>query len=145
MEKTLDLDALIHSLSLQPLAGEGGLWAPIYRDESSNAIYFAMKSPDFSAWHRIPEPELWIHIAGSPTELFTIESARLHRTILDHNSTTATYRVPPNTWMAARPIRDWSLQVCALTPAFSAMTLASRAELQSAFPEINELPDLFHG
>ena len=140
----MDFPSLISTFNLQPLEGEGGLWAPIYRDSSSNAIYFAMKSPDFSAWHKIPEPELWIHISGEPTELFTIESGQLKRTLLDHNSPTPTYRVAPDTWMAARPLRDWSLQVCALTPAFSAMTLASRSELKDSFPTMRELPDLFH-
>ncbi|NDE71992.1 MAG: hypothetical protein EB054_04745 [Actinobacteria bacterium] len=140
----MDLDHLSSALKLQPLEGEGGLWAPIYRDSASNAIYFAMKNPDFSAWHKIPEPELWIHIHGAPTELFTIESGTLQRRILSHSSESSTYRVPSDTWMAARPLGDWSLQVCALTPAFSAMTLAKREELISAFPAITELPDLFH-
>ena len=69
-------DSLIKSLNLEPLAGEGGLWSLIYRDETSNAIYFMMKEPDFSAWHILEEPELWVHLAGSPITLFTIESNR---------------------------------------------------------------------
>ena len=137
-------DDLVAALGLHPLPGEGGLWAPIYRDDSSNAIYFLLKSPDFSAWHKIPEPELWVHINGSPTELFTIESGALKRILLAHDSSQATYRVPPNTWMSARSTGAWSLQVCALTPPFSAMELADRNELQRAFPTIREMPDLFH-
>ena len=140
----MNLDSLVDALSLSPLEGEGGLWAPIYRDSQSNAIYFAMKSPDFSAWHRIPEPELWIHINGEPTELFTIEEGALKRTVLHHKSVQATYRVPAHTWMAARPMGEWSLQVCALTPPFSKMELASREMMRSSFPAIQELPDLFH-
>ena len=140
----MNFDQLASALSLQPLEGEGGLWAPIYRDDASNAIYFGLKSPDFSAWHKIPEPELWVHINGSPTELFTIESDSLKRTILDHSTESFTYRVPKDTWMAARAIGEWSLQVCALTPPFSAMELATREKLRSALPQIPELPDLFH-
>ena len=140
----MDFAQIVTSLQLKPLEGEGGMWSPIYRDESSNAIFFAMKNPDFSAWHRIPEPEMWIHINGSPTELFTIESGALRRTLLDHNSPSISYRVPAQTWMAARPLADWSLQVCALTPPFSSMELAQRSDLASAFPQIREMPDLFH-
>lgn len=140
----ITFESLVQSLNLSPLEGEGGHWSPIYRDASSNAIYFAMKKPDFSAWHKIPEPELWIHTAGSPTELFTIESGSLKLTILDHNSPTFCYRVPADTWMAAQPREDWSLQVCALTPAFTAMQLATKSELRNAFSGIRELPDLFH-
>ena len=135
------IQSIIENLGLTPLAGEGGMWAPIYRDESSNAIYFAMISPDFSAWHRIPEPELWVHLAGSPVELFTVENSVLTQNILDREAKNFTYRVPPHTWMAARPIGEWSLVICALTPAFSAMELLDKSD-----PIVKELdmPGLFH-
>lgn len=136
------IQSIIENLGLTPLAGEGGMWAPIYRDESSNAIYFAMIAPDFSAWHRIPEPELWIHLAGSPVELFTVENSVLTRNILDREAANFTYRVPTQTWMAARPIGEWSLVICALTPAFSAMELLDKSD-----PIVKELdmPGFFHG
>lgn len=133
----------INALGLMPLPGEGGLWKEIYRQSDSNAIYFAMVSPDFSAWHRISEPELWIHIDGGPTELHTIESGELKTIQLDRSTGNFAYRVPPQTWMAAAPVSDWSLQICALTPAFSGMELATRAGLQSEFPNL-DLPGLFH-
>jgi len=132
---------LAEALALQPLAGEGGLWAQIHRDASSNSIYFMMIAPDFSAWHRIKEPELWVHLAGGALELFTIENGALQRHVLDGGSGAFTYRVPAATWMAARPLSDWTLALCALTPAFSGMELADRSELLAQFPEI---PELFH-
>lgn len=136
------LHEIIEKLGLTPLAGEGGMWSPIYRDGSSNAIYFAMVNPDFSAWHRIPEPELWIHVAGSPVELFTVEAGILTRTLLDRESADFTYRVPPQTWMAARPLGEWSLVICTLTPPFSEMELLDKLD-----PIVKELdmPGLFHG
>jgi len=138
----LEIKALIEKLGLTPLAGEGGMWAPIYRDDSSNAIYFAMAAPDFSAWHRIPEPELWVHIAGSPVELFTVEDGALSRNILDRDSADFSHRVPPQTWMASRPIGEWSLVICTLTPPFSKMELLDKSD-----PIVKELdmPGLFHG
>jgi len=137
------MDELIKILDLQPLSDEGGLWAPVYRDEISNAIYYMMVAPDFSAWHRIKEAELWIHIAGKPVELFTIEDNKLKTTRLDRDLGHFTYRVPANTWMAARPSGDWSLVICALTPAFSGMELAVRGNLISEFAHL-EIPELFH-
>ena len=136
------IQSVIKKLGLTPLAGEGGLWASIYRDDSSNAIYFAMVAPDFSAWHRIPEPELWVHIAGSPVELFTIESNVLTRNLLNRESADFSYRVQPQTWMAARPLGEWSLVICTLSPPFSEMELLDKSN-----PIVKELemPGLFHG
>ncbi len=135
---------LINSLGLAPLAGEGGLWAPLYRDGQSNAIYFMMVAPDFSAWHRIAEPELWIHIDGEPIELNTIEDGRLQRRVLDRDHGIFAHRVDAQTWMSARPMGDWALVICSLTPPFSGMELADRSQLRSEFPELENLPELFH-
>ncbi|MGA0901354.1 MAG: cupin domain-containing protein [Candidatus Nanopelagicaceae bacterium] len=136
-------DSLIKSLNLEPLAGEGGLWSLIYRDETSNAIYFMMKEPDFSAWHILEEPELWVHLAGSPITLFTIESSRLIERELSRESENFTYRVPAKTWMAARPKGAWSLALCALTPPFSKMELGHASTMREEFPQL-EIPELFH-
>lgn len=132
----------IAMLGLEPLHGEGGLWAPVYNDNRSSAIYFMMAAPDFSAWHRIAEPELWVHLRGEPFELLTIESNQIHRTILGDGAIIS-YRVPAHTWMAARPLGEWSLILCALTPPFSGMELAKRTELVAQIPELKGMPDLF--
>lgn len=136
-------DLLIKSLNLEPLAGEGGFWSPIYRDETSNAIYFMMTEPDFSAWHILEEPELWVHLAGSPITLFTIESNNLIETELSRESHKFSYRVPAKTWMAARPNGAWSLALCTLTPPFSKMKLGKSTAMREEFPQL-EIPELFH-
>lgn len=138
----MTIQAVIEKLGLTGLAGEGGMWAPIYRDYSSNAIYFAMVAPDFSAWHRIPEPELWILIDGSPVELFTVENNRMTRRLLNRETSNFTFRVPPQTWMAARPTGEWSLLICTLTPPFSDMELLDRYD---PLVEKLDLPGMFHG
>lgn len=140
----MNRDQLFASLGLAELEGEGGLWAPLYRDQSSNAIYYAMIAPDFSAWHRLNEPELWIHIDGEPIELFSIEAGALTARTLNRTTGEFAYRVPAGTWMAARPMADWSLAICALTPPFSGMELATKLQLCSEFPALQELPELFH-
>jgi predicted cupin superfamily sugar epimerase len=135
---------LISIFDLQPLPGEGGLWSPIFRNKDGNAIHFMMISPDFSAWHRLTEPELWVHIAGAPIDLFTIENNRLIQTLLAKDGPINSFRVPPNIWMAARPKGGWSLAICALTPPFSGMELGNRKQLSEEFPNL-EIPELFHG
>lgn len=126
---------------LQPLAGEGGHWAPLYRTEHGNAILFLMAAPDFSAWHRLPEAELWVHLAGAPVALHTIEHEPLvHH--LDRHSKQISRLVPPNTWMAARSEGEWSLVVCSLAPPFTEMTLATLADLsrwRELFPDHHDL------
>lgn len=137
-------ERLFVSLGLAKLEGEGGLWAPLYRDQSSNAIYYAMVAPDFSAWHRLNEPELWIHLDGGAIELLTIEAGAIHSHSLNRSTGEFAYRVSAGTWMAARPKGDWTLAICALTPPFSGMEVATKHQLQAEFPNIKELPELFH-
>ncbi len=141
-------DEVIEALELQPLAGEGGMWAPIFNNGAASAIYFLMAEPDFSAWHRIPEQEMWIHVAGSPTALYRIEeNGAAKKEILDNSSGSFQSIVPPRQWMAARPLGEWSLVICSLAPAFTAMELADRATLRSWQADTSlreEIGALFH-
>ena len=140
----MNKDELIEKLDLQPLEGEGGLYSTIYRDELSNAIYFMVVSPDFSAWHRLPQAELWLHLSGDPLLLHSIENGQLVSHRLEQDGQHLSYQVPANTWMAAESLGSYSLVSCFLAPAFSTMELASRDELISQFPNIANLPELFH-
>ena len=140
----MNKDELIEKLDLQPLEGEGGLYSTIYRDELSNAIYFMVVSPDFSAWHRLPQAELWLHLSGDPLLLHSIENGQLISHRLEQDGQRLAYQVPANTWMAAESLGSYSLVSCFLAPAFSTMELAGRIELISQFPNIANLPELFH-
>jgi len=140
----MNKDELIEKLDLQPLEGEGGLFSTIYRDELSNAIYFMVVSPDFSAWHRLPQAELWLHLSGDPLLLHSIENDHLVSHRLEQDGRNLAYQVPANTWMAAESLGSYSLVSCFLAPAFSTMELAVRDELISQFPNISNLPELFH-
>ena len=127
-----DVAEIITALDLQPLAGEGGMWAPIFNNGAASAIYFLIEDPDFSAWHRIPEQEMWIHVAGSPTILYTYdEGGECLRQNLDNSSLAFQTVVKPYQWMAARSAGPWSLVICALTPAFTGMELATRQQVAS--------------
>lgn len=120
-------------LNLSPLAGEGGMWAPVHRDESGNTIYFLMIAPDFSSWHRLKESETWILLAGAPVALHTIDSSDAldERHAFFELSRAATkisltYTVRAGVWMAAESLGEWSLLACSVTPAFTQMELADR-------------------
>ena len=80
----------IDRLNLQPLPEEGGMYREIYRsDESipedalpgrfegprsfSTSIYYLLEHPDFSAFHRIQQEEIWHFYAGSPCTLHIID------------------------------------------------------------------------
>ncbi len=142
------LTEVIQALNLKPLEGEGGMWAPIFNNGAASAIYFLMAAPDFSAWHRIPEQEMWIHVAGAPTALYTIDaSGQAMKTILESAAGSHQSIVNPMQWMAAKSLGEWSLVICTLTPAFTAMELARRsdAEAWSADTELKkEIGELFH-
>jgi predicted cupin superfamily sugar epimerase len=140
----MNKDELIARFDLQPLEGEGGLYSTIYRDELSNAIYFMVVSPDFSAWHRLPQAELWLHLSGDPLLLHTIENGQLVSNRLEQEGQSPHYQVPANTCMAAETLGSYSLVSCFLAPAFSTMELIGRDELLSQFPNIANLPELFH-
>ena len=139
---------VVSELNLQPLPGEGGMWAPIFNNGQASAIYFLMANPDFSAWHRIPEQEMWIHVGGSPTALYTINEDNLaEKTILASPSGSYQSVVKPGQWMAARSLGPWSLVICTLSPAFSQMELAERSESNKWIAEgamREEIEALFH-
>ncbi len=142
------LDQVISELKLQPLPGEGGMWAPIFNNGAASAIYFLMADPDFSAWHRIPEQEMWIHVAGSPTALYTIDSKNVaEKVTLDCTCGSYQSIVKPGQWMAAKSLGPWSLVICTLSPAFTKMELAERSETRNWICEgemTMEIEALFH-
>ena len=116
-----------HHLGLSPLVGEGGMWAPVHRDESGNTILFLMISPDFSSWHRLKESETWILLGGAPVALHMIDHEHSHRELSrEVGNLLLTHTVPAGVWMAARSLGEWSLVACSVTPAFTQLELAER-------------------
>lgn len=142
LSESLTAAEVIQNFDLTPLEGEGGHWAPIYRNDHGNAILFLIAAPDFSAWHRIPEDELWVHLAGAPVALHTIEAVPTRRHLGRGDDEQLSHLVPAGTWMAARSRGEWSLVLCSLAPAFTAMTLATAADLaqwRTLFPDAGEM------
>ncbi len=128
--QSLSAQDICTRLNLQPLAGEGGMWAPINRNENGNSIYFLMERPDFSAWHVLAEAETWVHVAGAPVALHTIDkNLEIHTLSRESENVNLSFTVQPGVWMAAESLGTWSLVTCFVTPAFTQMKLADRAQV----------------
>lgn len=124
----LSADEVIRKFNMVPLGGEGGMWAPISRNQFGNSICYLVATPDFSALHRLGEDELWVSVAGSPLLLVCIDDR--YREIQLHRDHQPWHVVPAHTWMAAKPLGAWSLVVTSLAPAFSSMELTDKESLK---------------
>lgn len=138
---------IAHYLGLSPLMGEGGMWAPVHRDESGNTIFFLMISPDFSSWHRLEESETWILLGGAPVALHTIDREHSHRELSRAaEKLLLAHTVPAGVWMAAESLGEWSLVACSVTPAFTQLELAERGLVDQWSARFGpEVGRFFHG
>lgn len=87
----------IDHLNLEPLPEEGGMYREVYRSDEvipasalpsrfeedrafGTSIYYLLQHPDFSAFHRIQQEEIWHFYAGSPGTLHIInpDNGALH-------------------------------------------------------------------
>jgi predicted cupin superfamily sugar epimerase len=137
------LAEIIAELELEPLEGEGGYFKVIQRDDFGNAIYFLMSESDFSAWHILKERETWVHLAGDPV-LLHLKNDSYRKVDLSRKPMELTYSIEPNTWMAAKTTGQWSLVLCFLAPAFTAMELATPELVRSWREKDPTIPELIH-
>jgi predicted cupin superfamily sugar epimerase len=128
-----DLQAIIAALNLEPHP-EGGFFREVHRsktivadskgsgDKSAyTSIYYLLSGKDFSAWHRIKSDETWyFHLGCDVVIYFFDENKLLQSTQVGMASMNLQATIPPNTWFAAKPIRenDFCLVSCAVAPGF---------------------------
>ena len=153
----LSADDVIRLLELAPHP-EGGAFSEVFRSaltvqsethagarSASTAIYFLLKTGDFSALHRVRSDEVWHHYAGDPLELHSLDSAehrvfRLGRDLARGERPFAV--IPANKWQAARVAREpagvhgFALCGCTVAPGFefADFELPPRAEVLKALP-----------
>ena len=99
--------ALIASLDLKPLPGEGGFFRVTWRNDTTSAILFLLTRDSFSALHRLDRDELWHFHAGQPIELLQLDpkhgDARIARMGPDVlNGEQPQLHVPAGVWQGAR-------------------------------------------
>ena len=156
-------DFLINKYGLVPHP-EGGYFREVYRsmgklesgflpdnfDEDhvySTAIYFMLKSGQFSKFHKLKQDEIWHFYYGHPlVVIFLEDNGNIEEHILSNmlmEGHTFHALMPANTWIAAYPLEkeSFSLVGCTVAPGFefSDFELAKRDELIKKHPQHEEL------
>lgn len=141
----LDAETVKRLLGLQPLADEGGWWSQVWYDGLSSAIYYLLTPDDFSAFHRLPGPEVYHHYLGAPVELVTLHEVDGRRQRLLGADLLAGHRpavvVEGGCWQGSRTTGTWSLVGTTMAPRFELddFELGHRDALTARFPEATEL------
>jgi predicted cupin superfamily sugar epimerase len=123
--------ALIRDFSLLPHP-EGGRYARVHTSAlevqhqgimrpACTAIRFLLECGQVSAWHRIDADETWLWEEGGALELLSFDPQHgLQRYRLDAGGrgglTSAV--IPAGSWQAARPLDDYTLVRCVVSPGF---------------------------
>jgi len=149
------VDQLITILKLQPHP-EGGRYVEIYRSEdlvgrdgrersAGTAIHFLLERGEQSRWHVVDADETWIYNEGDPLELITLDpqTGTVARTVLappDAQGARPMAVVPRGVWQAARPLGDYTLVACTVSPGFEFAGFALCADLPGAKEIVNMMP-----
>ncbi|HEY0832456.1 MAG TPA: cupin domain-containing protein [Azospirillum sp.] len=121
-------ERIIELLGMQPHP-EGGHYVETYRHAPGDGgrgvktgIFFLLRAGERSHWHRVDAVEMWHWHAGGPLELTVSEDGRTVHTHTLGMDLLAGERpqmvVPAHAWQAARPLGDWTLVGCTVSPAF---------------------------
>ncbi len=131
---------IIELLGLEPLPDEGGHFAETWRDEHSSAIYYVVRSGEFSSMHRQDRPELWHHYAGAAVEMLLLGLDGSVATPILGDDLGRDQRpcvaIPAGTWMGVTTTGDWSLVGTTMAPPFEQerFELGDGAELIVRYP-----------
>lgn len=153
-------DEVIEQLRLAPHP-EGGFFAETFRAEelpaplpgrgvrsASTAIYFLLRSGDFSALHVVQSDEVWHHYLGDSLELHCFDAGGRHQRVL-LGSRLGTGERPQHVvrageLQAARVVagsHGFALCGCTVAPGFdfADFRMPARAELLSRLPAFRDL------
>ena len=152
-----DSNYWVKKLKLEPHP-EGGWFKEVYRSKEtidhsalpdkftgsrnySTAIYYLLEKGDYSAFHRIKSDELWHFYDGDSLEIIEIAlSGELTKHILGLDIDAVTrpqITIPAGSWFAARPLGNYTLAGCTVSPGFDFQDfeMASREALLNEFPQ----------
>jgi len=122
------VERIIDALGLVPHP-EGGHYVETWRDRvsggargSGSAIYYLLRAGEVSMWHRIDAAEVWHLYMGGPLELsLSPDGMAVERHVLGTDvlrGERPQVVVPAGAWQSARPLADWTLVGCTVSPAF---------------------------
>ena len=116
---------IIAKLGLMPHP-EGGWYRETWKGPevagraSGTAILFLLKAGERSRWHRVDADEIWLWHAGAPLVLSMgverAEEVLLGPDVLGGEVVQAVVRA--GWWQAARPLGEWTLVSCTVSPGF---------------------------
>ncbi|KAF1710315.1 hypothetical protein CSC70_06370 [Pseudoxanthomonas kalamensis DSM 18571] len=121
---------LITSLQLQTHP-EGGWYRRVYSDAEQvcvngllrparTAILYLLRAGECGQWHRIDAEERWAWREGAGLELLQFDPARKGAGFLQrlHLAPDTMHTVPAGAWQLARPLGEFVLVECTVTPGF---------------------------
>lgn len=130
---------------------EGGWYREIYRSTHSlgllhgypgvrvalTAIYFLLERGEFSTFHRVRGEEAWLHLAGGPLELVTLDlepEFSLLSPVGGGGEPLAV--VSAGVLQAARPLAGFSFVACMVAPGFdfADFEIPTTDELHRSYP-----------
>jgi uncharacterized protein len=135
-------DEVISLLELEPLPGEGGMFAQHYADRHSTAIYFLVRLGDFSALHRLGGAEVYHFYAGAPLRMLLLHpGGQVDRFVLGPDLAVGqrpALAVPPGVWQGSRTTGEWSLVGATMAPGYEEkmFELGDREKLVAAYPDV---------
>lgn len=158
----MDIKKLVKQLDLKPHP-EGGFYKETYRSTDNieksvlpptfkkdfsicTGIYFLLTENNFSAFHRIPQDEMWHFYAGAPLQVHVIHPTEAYEIItvgnpLDGYQPQAV--VPGNCWFGSnvKPGGQYSLVGCTVAPGFEFdhFELAERTALLTQYPQHKDI------
>jgi len=155
----LTADEVRKLLKLEPLAGEGGLFAEAYRSALrlpkealpkcysgdrplATAIYYMLTPETFSAMHRLKGDEVYHFYLGDPVEMLILKADGSAEAILIGQDIAAGMRVQHKvcggTWQGSRlaPGGKFALMGTTMSPGFDPadFELGNREELSARYP-----------
>lgn len=136
----MNTSQLIELLDLMPLPDEGGLFHQTYQDSFSTAIYFLVRSDDFSALHRLNTTEIYHFYGGEPLQFLLLHpDGRIEKPILGPdiaNGQRPQLAVAAGVWQGSATTGGFSLVGATMAPGFTedGFELGRRAELEAVYP-----------
>jgi len=126
MAARLSAADIIAKLQLQPHP-EGGHYRETFRDPNgingrafSTSIYYLLRAGEHSHWHRVDAVETWHWYGGDALELSVSDDGKIVTSMtlgpleIGHPQLI----VPRHAWQSARPLGEYTLVGCTVSPGF---------------------------
>ena len=151
-----DANQWIQKLELSPLPKEGGWFKEVYRSDEfvppsglpdrfpskrtfSTSIYYLLKSPEFSAFHKLKQDEIWHFYDGSSITIHIIDKAgnykqkKLGRNIDKGESLQTTINKGDLFAASVNQPKSFSLVGCTVAPGFEFADFEAPSTLSHKF------------